>query len=389
MRVLWNEIKKIWNWKILLLLCIANVLMCLLFIENPATAITRGRPALDEYRIAAEMARQYGSDMEEEDFAHFKKAYEAQIGEAGNYLRARPEFAAAGIRSYEDFMHFDSDDSEQNALRNKVLFKEKVDLFWELQARRILIEEWHDNRAQWMERAWENAGDAKQKARLGELRAAGHVQTYPGIVLQNYKDFISSVAVAVIVSVVMALSPVFIKDRLGRMLDLQYTTRQGRNLYKTKAAAGLVSACIAIASLLIVYLGLYAFIINHKVLRHDNLSVFFQVPLHTFTGSYYWYDPTFLQYVILTIAAVVVLGLAFALLAMCFSGLMSNYVALIGVQIPFVFGALFFGLYYCLDHIIDIRMAKWMAPVLYSLAAVSGAAFMLLLWRREKRRDIA
>jgi hypothetical protein len=251
-----------------------------------------------------------------------------------------------------------------------------------------LIEDWYDSRVAWLDRAAENAENTRQKARLKELKQAGHYQVYPGFILDHYKSFISCVAIAVVLSVVLTLSPIFIKDRLRPLLDLQYTTKKGRNLYKTKAAAGLISAFVVIVSVLIVYFGIYVGNINQNVLRGSNLSVFFQVPIHTFTGAYHWFDPTFLQYIVLTVMAVCVLGLVFALLAISFSSVMSNYVSLIGIQIPPVFAVLFFGLSYLVGDMIDIRVAQWAAPASYSLAVVASAAFLILMWRREKQRDI-
>jgi hypothetical protein len=64
--------------------------------------------------------------------------------------------------------------------------------------------------------------------------------------------------------------------------------------------------------------------------------MFFSVPIYTFIGDYYWYDLSFIQYIVLTVRAIYILGIVFALLAMSFSTIAPNFIALIGVQIPIV-----------------------------------------------------
>ncbi|MFB0845231.1 hypothetical protein [Paenibacillus oleatilyticus] len=377
MRILWNEIKKILNWKILLLLFVVNIVLFFLLIEFHITYFPNGRPGLDSYRIGVEMVEKYGADMDEEELADFKKMYLAQVQEADRYVQSRKEFAEVGIRSYEDFMNRDGNNEKQEALHSKVMFEEKIDTFWELQERKRLID-FHDHKETMLD-AYKNDADAKQNMQLEKLMKAGHYQVYSEVVMANFKDFIIPVAIAIIVSVVLVVSPVFIKDRAGKMLDLQYTIKKGRKLYRTKAVAGLISAFVVITVLLSVYFSFYA---------RNQTSMFFKVPIHTFIGEFSWYDPTFLQYIALTVTAIYVLGFVFALLAMAFSSLMPNYISLIGIQIPFMFGMMTYGLSYLLTKIISLWVPQWVVPTSYSVMTVVTVVFMTLTWKREKKRDI-
>lgn len=377
MRMLWNEITKILNWKIGLLLILMNTVLFFLLVEFHITYFPNGRPALDSYRIGVEMVTKYGADMNEEELADFKKTYQAQVREADRYLQSRKEFAEAGIRSYKDFLNIDGDNEKQQALHSKVMFEEKVDMFWELQERRRLMD-FHDHKETMMD-TYKSEADAKQRARLEKLIKAGQYQVYSEVVMTNFKDFISQVAVAILLSVVLVVSPVFIKDRAGRLLDLQYTAKKGRELYKTKAAAGLISAFLVITALLIVYFSIYA---------RNHTSMFFEVPIHTIISELSWYDPTFLQYIALNVLAIYLLGFVFALFAMAFSSIMPNYISLIGIQIPFVFGMIVYGLSYLVNKIISLWVPQWVVPASYGAMTVIAAVFVIFMWKREKKRDI-
>jgi len=83
-----------------------------------------------------------------------------------------------------------------------------------------------------------------------------------------------------------------------------------------------------------------------------------------------------------------VLGFFFAFLAMAFSSIMPNYISLIGIQIPFVIGMISYGLNKILIGMIDIGMSKWIVPAVYSVLIVASLVYILLLWKREKKRDI-
>lgn len=377
MRILWNEIKKILNWKILLLLLIVNVVLYFLLIEFYITHFPNGRPALDAYRIGVEMIEKYGPSMDEADIRDFAKTYEAKVKEADRFLQSRHEFVEAGIQSYEDFKNVDWEDEKQAAISDKVMFVDQVDLFWELQEREQLVG-YHENR-EGILAASRNDARGKEKARLNELIAAGHYQVYPEVAIENFKDFIYNVAIAVIISVILVIMPVFMRDRSQLLLDMQYTTEKGRNIYKTKVAAGLISTGIVITALLVVYFSLYAL---------NKTSMFLQVPLHAFIGVHYWYDPTFLQYIGLCVTAIYVLGLVFALLVMAFSSVMPNYVTLIGSQLPFTIGMIGYGLPYLLPHMISLGMPQWAVPTLYHVLVVASVIFIAFMWRRERRRDI-
>lgn len=377
MQILWNELKKILTWKMLLLLLIVNYILYFLLIDFDIEYFPNGRPTLDSYNIGIEMIEKYGTYMDETEFADFKNTYDEQVKEMDQFLLGRNEFVEAGMDTYEKFNNFDQENEEQYELHSNLTFEESNDLAWELQERERLIE--------FYETKEEGAGiylnDAAQwqKDRFKEIKEKGLYGVYPEVVIMNFQTFILSVAITIMISVVLLISPIFLKDRMANVLYLQYTTKKGRSLYKTKVVVGLISTFFLITSLLIVYFSFYSL---------NNTSMYFDVPIHMFIGEYSWYDPTFLQFIVINIIAIYVLGFIMALLAMVFSSIVPNYIVLIGVQIPIIAGIIGYGLLYLITRIISIWSPKWIVPTTYTCMLVVGIILLVYMWKRESKRNI-
>lgn len=374
MRVLWNELKKILTWKMLVLLIFINSVLYFLLIEFYIENFPNGS-AIYSYEMGIEMIEKYGTTMDEEEFVDFKKAYANQVEEATQYLQSSEGFVEAELDTYEKFLAYDwwNAPEEIYALRSNVFFNEQVDLFWELQERERLID-FYDVR--------ETIPDVfsdKKRQRFEELIAQEKFGVYPEVVMMNFKSFIANVAIAILFSVVLVISPTIVKDRTRQVVAIQYTTRKGRNLFKTKLLAGSIATFILITALLIVYFSLYS--LNHT-------SMYFDVRVNTFIANESWFDPTFFQFILLCVAGIYIIGLVFGLLSMVFSSLVPNMVSLIGIQIPFVVGFLLIGLYPLVPHMISIWNPKWLALIAYSVMVLLTLVGMIMLWKREKKMDI-
>lgn len=361
----------------LLLLFIVNAILYFLLIEFDIEYFPNGRPSLDSYRIGIEMIEKYGTHMNETEFEDFKKTYEIQVKKMDQFLQSREEFVEAGVDTYEKFRNMDHENDEQYALHSKLFFEESVDIVWELQARESLID-FYEMKEVGLEN-YINDANEWQKERFNEMKEKGLNDVYPEVVISNFKSFILSVAITIMISVVLFISPIFLKDRMAQLLYLQYVSKKGRNLYKTKIAAGLISTFLLITILLIVYLSLYSL---------NNTSMYFEVPVHMFIGEYSWYDPTFFQFIVLNIVAIYGLGFIVALLAMVFSSIVPNYIVLIGVQIPILAGPIGYGLLYLITLIISIWIPQWLVPTTYTSMLLIGTGLLAYMWKREKKRSI-
>lgn len=374
MRIIWNEMKKILTWRMMVFLLLVNAVLYFLLISFDIEYFPNGRPALDGYRLGIEMIEDYGVQMDEEEMLDFRRQYESRKVEADEYLQAHPEFAAGGLDDYDKLRHADLNNEEQQKLLDLVMHEQQIDLFWELQERSRLID-FHD-----MKEMIGFEANSAQQNRFDELFAEGKYQAYPENVIQNFKDFIVHVGITILFSVVLLISPVILKDRTRRLLDLQYTAKVGRSLYRTKLLAGILSTGLIITVLLAVYLSLYA---------QNGTSPYFGLGVNAFIGNLDWYDPTFLQYIWLCILAIYVIGLIFTMLAMTVSSVVPNFVTLIGIQIPLIFVMLLIGFNILLGDIISVHFPQWLVPGLYGLLSIVSTGLLIYLMKREKVKDIS
>ncbi|MBS4220118.1 hypothetical protein KHA96_17535 [Bacillus sp. FJAT-49711] len=378
MHILLLEIRKILNWKILFVLAFVNLILYYFLIDFNIEHFPNGRPALDSYRIGAEMVQNYGPEMDESEKADFKKKYEEEVRKANEFFQSREDFKKVGIQSYEEFENIDRENETQMKLRDKVVFDEEIDLFWELQERERLLE-YHHDQDMIIENEISRADSIGQK-RLNELKKSGQFDLYPEVSLMDFNDIISNIAIAVLISVVLVISPTFLSDRTRNLVDLQYTSKIGRSLFKRKLAAGLISAFIVMTVLLAIYLSIYSL---------NNPAVFFEVPINSFIGHTYWYNLTFFQYIVLSTVAIYMLGFLLTFISMAVSTLVPSYIALIGIHVPVILALLIFGIRYLLFAIISMWLPIWIVPLCYIALITIVIGFIIFIWIRERKLDIA
>lgn len=374
MQVLWNELKKILTWKMLVLLIFVNSVLYFLLIEFDIEYFPNGSE-IYSYNLGVEMIEKYGITMDEDEFIDFEKTYADEVKKADDYLQSKVEFGEEGLGTYRKFRDYDwwNASERTSELHDDLFFNQSVDLFWELQERERLIEfyEWKD--------VIQDGLTKKKQQRYEELIAQEKFGVYTEVAIKNLKTFIANVGIAILFSVVLVISPSILKDRSRQIVPLQYSTKKGRNLFKTKLLAGIFATFIVITALLTVYFSLYS---------SNNTSMYFDVRVNTFIANESWFDPTFFQFILLCIAGIYIIGLVFALLSMAFSSLVPNMVSLIGIQIPFVVGFLIIGLYPLLPEIISIWHPKWLSLISYCVMIIIVIIFTTILWKREKKLDI-
>ena len=115
MRILWNELKKILTWKMLLLLIFVNSVLYFFLIEFHIEHFPNGRPALDSYNIGIEMIEKYGTHMDEEEFLDFKEIYDSQVKEADQYLQSKKDLWMRVLILMGNSMNYDWDNSSEEA----------------------------------------------------------------------------------------------------------------------------------------------------------------------------------------------------------------------------------------------------------------------------------
>lgn len=378
MQIFWMEMKKIFSWKMITLIVFVNVVLYFLLFDFDIKYFPNGRPSLDHFKIEQQVIPKYGADVDEQEYADFVKQYKRKVEDANTYLQNDPQAEAVGITSYEGFGNVETNNQKQMDYRDLVIFERNEDIFWELQAMEHNIEQNYKYRIISLESEIEGATVAQQK-HFEEMLRDEKYSFYTSTVLDNFKNVKMNMAIILFISIAILVSPIFLRDKLTNIEPLQYSSKKGRGVYKTKWLAGLASTVLLTILLLVFYLSIYA--TNHT-------SSHFDLPLYAMNNLYSWYDITFWQYIVLSVLVIFLTALLLGILSMAISTVVSNAIGLIGVQIVTIFIMIAGVTIFLIGEMVSVWHPIWFVPLGYSLFFGVVIVFMLAIRKREMHRDI-
>lgn len=378
MRIIWNELKKIMTLKIMLLLVLVSIIFYQLFIMFDFDFFPNGRPAGDEFKVGEEMIAKYGQFMDEKEFDDFKEVYDQRVEDATAYLQSQPEMVAGGMGSYAEFGNADLNQEEKSELHAKVMFEDGVDVIWELQAREYLIELYEE---------YERFGSygyeltEKQSERVKALLSSGDAYAiFLGGVFENYKNLSGNLAILIVISVMIVVTPVYMADRRNKMTILQYTTKVGRSLFYKKLAA----VFIAVVSVITVQLACFFYLY-----RGNDTGQFLDKNVSSvFSHFVSWWDLTFLQYILLTVISMYLIGIAVLLLVAFISSSAPNYMTNIGLQIPLAAIFIALGIDYLIKNLTSFQLPEALLPVSLGTLLTASVIIFLVRWKKERVADV-
>lgn len=377
MNVFFYEMKKIFSWKIILLIVFVNILLFKLLVEFNLTNFPNGRPAGDMFKIEQQLIKKYGTTIDAKEFTEIQRSYRQQVAAATKYLANDPEAVAVGFDTYEKFNDYDHDNQEKNDFNSKLFFENKLDFPWVLQSYETYIDG-YKNEKTFLKRDIQEATGAK-KERLEKLLKENDPVFYSSIVLKNFQAVIVAISITVFLSILLLISPIFIRDLRSNIIPLQYSSKVGRKIFSIKWLAGFVSSFLLAAVLLSLYIWLY---------RANHTESHFQLHINAMDAQYSWYDPTFLQYIILSVVLAFVFAVLLGVLTMAISTIAKNIIALIGIQIIVAFIMIAGVATFVIQNMISINYTVYFMPLSLLLFVLLTLFATYFAWQREKKRDI-
>lgn len=376
MKVVLNEIKKIFNIKMISLVIIGSFMMYYIFISFYIDYFPNGRPESDFYNISVKMIEDYGNNMDSSEFNNFKEIYADKIKKANKYLSSKEEFVKVGITTYSTFEDIDVYDEELYNLRKKVMFEEQVDVFWELQAMDWLIDNYKSSE-EYLDRKSINP---KYEGRIKQLKQNNNYNDIlPYFVFNNFNDSVQYVIALILLSVIFMTTPIFLRDKRNKVEYIQYTSKTGRNLYKKKIAAALISAFMITA----IQMG--AFLIVYST---NNVSMYFKSSINSIFNKLFWFDLSFVQYIYVIVFCTFILSFTVSLITAFVSSKVSNYMAAIGSQIPIYAGLIFLVQRYIINDLTVIYKGKALAFICYLTLIILSTVLVVLRWKKERVIEI-
>lgn len=388
MRIIANEIKKIFNLTNIIVVIVASFLIWNLFIYFEIEHFPNGKPATPHYNHAVTMLNKYGTSMDEKEFEDYKNIREEKYKEAGNYLLNNKEAASLGISNYDEFREAiekgDSSKERDNRiweLHSKIYFEDNISAFWDLESMDYEIDRYEDKES-WVGLDPQNMSK-KQIERQREVVDSEQANSpLNDVILKNYNDLILGVTSLILISVAIMISPIFSSDNRNKVNYLQYSSKTGRKLFKKKIISGLISTALIVTAQLVVFFVIY---------KSNNTLMFWDCSINSvFSGVLSWFDLTFGQYIILSVAIIYIVALAYSAIAMFVSSKVINYIALIGTQLPILF-----CISPVLSDIMDIMalgtsvyVPKYTLPVFLTVIVLIDVCLMTMANRKESNQDI-
>lgn len=370
MRVIINEIKKIFNFKMVTVLLIASILIYLMFIEYSInTELQFNRPSRDLYEISKQMVSKYGDKLENDEFEDIKLLYEEKKREIDEYLGKNEDAIKYNLDTYEKLKNMDvRENMESNIydVRNKIFFESDTNLFWEAEAMELIIEDY--------ETAKKDGGYYPNEFgdRIKDLKDSGeYLSIFPEPLGQAYYRFISNLCILIIFSVIFMISPLFIKDKMNKVNILQNSSLIGRKIYDKKILAALISSLIIIITEVGVLLLMFL---------NNGSSIFFNINMNSFMGwDLYSFNVTYLQYIILTLLCLIILGFTATLGSLYISNKFKTYASVISMQFIFFTTLIFLSKYIT-------RTASLDKPLLTPIIYITLFIFILILVIKDRKK---
>lgn len=398
MSVIFNEMKKIFSFKIVFILLIISALIYELFISFGFEVFPNGADDTCEINTMKELIKDNGNTMNEKSYQELKSKYDIFEGQADNYFKNNKEYNSIGIHSYKEYCSYDIKSEDDMRRLDKIdsnMDGKMHDILVHLQVFDQMIKS-YDNRNKY---DFSAANETKIKNRMQEIiKNKENDSIFSGRVLENYNRIISGFSLSIVIGIAFMMLPVFLRDRKNKVDYLQYSSRTGRKLFRGKIAAGVLSAVLLATIELVICFVLY---------RGNNISMFFDSNINSAFISYspctnLWISITFGGYIALTILCVYILSIITALITMYISHKVNSYVAGIGIELLLLvvlctfISEIFFDTIDSFRYISGILMnslftmsrPKYIAVIIYSVLFIAAAIITILAVRKEKTRDI-
>lgn len=388
MKIIFWEIKKIWNIKILALMFILSIMYYQLLISFNVEYFANGHPDKEIFDYGAQLTQKYGPTLEENEYQEFIKTREDLVAQANEYIKNDPTFASIGVYNYKDFENIDYQYATDNQIEiHSLLFDEKYNYIgFKIQTVNE-IKENYENQHEYYQLHISRSERTREAGRLQEIiNSKSYLSIMPYVVIDNYSDYTSWFIVLIILNLLILLSPLLVQDRIRQMHLLQYTAKRGRKILVSQFCAVMISAFLLITLQIIAAISLYD-PLGTQIFLHNNLTSFI-----SYTD--YWSDITYGQLIIINILMTYTLGLGIAGITFALSKWSNHYVSLILKLIPvfillaILCKALFDHCFSMINILSYISGVVGIEGILCVLIFLLGLAFCIWVIKREKQCDI-
>ena len=396
MRIILNEMKKIWNWKLLAIIVIVSAMFYIMFMSYYIDHYKHGNhPHQETVFYAEELTRLYGVSITAEELADYIAGERALLIErAEGYFQTMPIFSDAGIYSFDDYTLLrerqggEISSTESNA--HWTLLGEECDyLGFKLQSLEYFEERYDfiskiigDTESYW------SFFNEKEKDRYAEIVSDGENRSILiDWTLWHTESYAFYLSILLMLAVLALVSPLLVSDRHGNMHYLQYSSKLGRRVMRVQLVATLLSA-LMLTTLMILIFGVIFSANGTHLFWYNNMNSDFSSVRTVFSMTYG-------GWVVAAIIFMYVLTLGVSMLAFVLSRFSGNLITLVMKLIP-VFAALvllcigvFNGMFCMGNKLYQLLRIFGVEVYVCGIFVVVAFAAAWSVLRRERRVDVA
>ena len=416
MRIILYELKKVWNIKLLAVICAFFVIYSLL----AANALIENYPRgtwLRDVDIAHHLSENYGRMLDIGDYEDFLKYEETIIQEVNEFISSRQVFADAGILDFDDFQAFQAEIgllfdtlTDEELMQREIIRGEMGDII-RLRDGSIIHPNPHEPSMafrKWIDfhnavgkysmnvlkdTEWASFIDnfitynplsERELRRAVEIRDSGEmVNIMPYETMRNTWENFMIFAYFIIPATLVLVSPLITTDRARKINWLQYSSKQGRGIFAKQFIAVIISAVLATTFFILIFACIYNSATGTAVFWDNGINSFL-------SNAYYWLSITFGQYCLLMTGIIYLLSVSAAVIAFILSRYSKNIVTLMIKLVPTAVVAIFFLVWILEGFLIVYYVEGNILIKMFSLAAVfiAGTGTALFIANKEKKIDI-
>lgn len=222
---------------------------------------------------------------------------------------------------------------------------------------------------------------SEMEERIKEIESSPQINSVLNYeIMDNYNTLISNFSVLLVISIAFIISPIFLRDNKNKVNLLQCSSKLGRKIASKKIIASMV---VTFLMTTIEIGGLFALYAKNNTLQFWNCSM-----NSRFSSTIYWFDLTFGEYIILSIILMYMVAFIVASLSLFVSSKVSNYVGLIGVQVPILGGLIMFLMKLGMFNITVLWKPKYIIHISYGILLIISIFMLVNLIKKEKYKDI-
>jgi len=359
MRIILNELKKMWTAKILVII----VVLCTVYFGLSMNDWIRWYPNDTHFgnvKFAHHLTENYGTTLSLEDFEDFLEYRNVILVYLDPFFQSNAVFEEARIFGFDDLVDFRQYFSSQyetlNDEERNLFYSVSLELGYIVRTERYgdLTSEVQTPDAYNKMTSFYNVvglyqtniiGDdtfsphidsfmtqsflsEREVQRLAEIRDSGELKSIMSWhTLFHTLRYFQGLAALVILITLILVSALVTADRANRVSWLQYSSKQGRNILKKQFSAVLISAIGITTILVIIFSGIFGGLTGVHAFWNNGINSFM-------SGSFYWLSITYGQYVLLMIGIIYLLSLGTATFAFILSRFSQNMIKLIFKIIP-------------------------------------------------------